>query len=188
MMNYDDSTTDRALVRLAQQGNLEAYDRLLSRYHYKVKQMVAFNISDSAQVNDLVQNILLKVFLALPEFKEDSKFSTWLYRIVQNTIKNHFRTSDLRVDSETLFAQEYEEHDDASPEYQLMDMEMNQILTEAILKLSDELRLSYSMYLFEQATYADIAKKMKCPLGTVRSRIHRARQLIRDYISALAIF
>lgn len=181
-MTKDTLYSDEHLVKLAQNGNTKAYNELFKRYHPKIQQMIYFYIHDRASVNDLEQEVLLKVFRHLHYFKEESQFSTWLYRIIQNTIKNHLRTMSLRLDSEAQFAKEQYSTTYRSPESQLMNRELGEQVESAISRLSEDLRLCYGMHIFEGKTYEDIAKKMHCPIGTVRSRIFRARKLMIDFV------
>ena len=116
-MKSQSISSDIKLVHLAQQGNVDAYEALLARYHPKIKQMIFFYVSDHAYVNDLVQEVLIKIFRNLNEFKNDCEFSTWMYRIIQNTIKNYFRALNLRLDSEAQFANEQTFAACSSPEH-----------------------------------------------------------------------
>jgi RNA polymerase sigma-70 factor (ECF subfamily) len=175
-------TDDIHLIRLAQDGDLNAYNRLLSKYHNKIRQIVIFYVGDDANTNDLVQEVLIKVYRYLNDFKEESEFSTWLYRITQNTVKNYFRSTSLRLDIETRFLNESSLEAYSSPEYQLINSELECLVSSAISQLSEDLRLCYGMHLFEGKTYEDIAHRMSCPIGTVRSRISRARKLVMTYI------
>lgn len=181
-MDIKTSYSDEQLVGLAQEGNINAYNMLLGRYHHKIQQVIYFYINDRANVNDLAQEVLFKVYRYLDYFKEESLFSTWLYKITQNTIKNYFRTVSLRLDSEAQFASEQYSSLGNSPEYLLINMEFGEQIEAAISRLSEELRICYGMHILEGQTYEDIAKKMHCPIGTVRSRIFRARKLLISYI------
>lgn len=183
VMDIQASCSDEQLVRLAQNGNINAYNTLLGRYHHKIQQIIYFYIHDQASVNDLAQDVLLKVYRYLDYFKEQSLFSTWLYKIIHNTIKNYFRAINQRIDSEKQYIND--EHYTAlgsSPEYALINSEFGEQIESAISRLSEDLRICYGMYLFEGYSYEDIAKKMHCPIGTVRSRIFRARKLLINYI------
>ncbi len=182
-MNIKPANSDEQLVRLAQDGDKKSYNLLLERYYYKILQMIQFNINDQANVNDLAQEVLLKVHRYLPYFKQKSKFSTWLYRITQNTIKNYYRTVSQRVDSELHFASEQNDSMIESPEHIIMNMEFNEKVVSAISKLSHDLRACYDMHTFDGQTYEEIAKRMHCPIGTVRSRIFRARKLLINSMS-----
>lgn len=181
-MNDKIGYSDEDLVNLAQQGDKEAYNLLFARYTNKIQQIIYFHINDRTYVNDLTQEVLLKVYRYLHYFKEKSQFSTWLYRITHNTIKNYYRSLSTRSDLEIELEdnQEYLAHQ--SPEYTLILIEFGEQLELAVSLLSDDLRLCYGMYLFDGQSYEAIAEKMACPIGTVRSRIFRARKLLMDSI------
>jgi RNA polymerase sigma-70 factor (ECF subfamily) len=183
-MNNNASYSDEDLVNLAQQGDMRAYNLLLARYNSKIQQIIYFHINDQAYVHDLAQEVLLKVYRYLHYFKEKSQFSTWLYRITQNTIKNHYRTTNLNTDLEKQLIDNQEHTVHPSPEYLLINIEFGEQVELAISMLSDDLRVCYAMHLFEGHTYEDIAKKMDCPIGTVRSRIFRARKLLMASIKS----
>lgn len=174
------SYSDEDLVVFAQQGDKEAYNLLLSRYNKKIVKIIDFQIQDRANVGDLAQEVLIKVYRHLHYFKEKSRFSTWLYRITQNTIKNHYRSISLRMDLETEYADNYYPSAQLSPEYLASNIEFGEQLELAIATLSDELRICYGMHVVDGTSYEDIAKKMDCPVGTVRSRIFRARKLLME--------
>ncbi|WP_115707309.1 sigma-70 family RNA polymerase sigma factor [Legionella sainthelensi] len=177
-MKKQTSYSDQDLVSLAQQGDMSAYNLLLSRYNNKIQQIINLHIQDRANVSDLVQEVLIKVYRYLQHFNEKSQFSTWLYRITQNTIKNHYRSASLRMDLEAEYADNYAPSVQLSPEYLLINIEFGEQLESAISTLSDELRICYGMHIIDGRSYEDIAKKMDCPIGTVRSRIFRARKLL----------
>ena len=177
-MNSQLSLSDGCLVRLAQDGDAAAYNSLLQRYDHKIRQIIYFNVSDQANVSDITQEVFLKIVRHLSDFKEESKFSTWLYRIIQNTIKNYFRALSLRIDSEAEFAKEQFVALGASPEKLIMDAEFGALVEAALAQLSEELRLCYGLHIFEGHTYDAIAQRMHCPIGTVRSRIFRARKMV----------
>ena len=130
-MNSQLSLSDGCLVRLAQDGDASACNGILQRYDHKIRQIIYFNVSDHANVSDLTQEVFLKIFRHLSDFKEESEFSTWLYRIVQNTIKNYFRALSLRADSEAEFAKEQSLTLCASPEKQIMDAEFGALVESA---------------------------------------------------------
>lgn len=178
--------TDQSLVQLATKGSQKAYNLLLERYHQKIRQIICAYTHDSSSANDLAQEVLIKVFEHLHEFKQDSAFSTWLYRITQNTIKNHMRAVHIRTDSEARFAQEQKTSSANSPEYELIGLELGELLDLAVSQLSEELRDCYASYVVEGNTYEDIATQMHCPIGTVRSRIFRARKLVHEFINTHA--
>ncbi|KTC93299.1 sigma-70 family RNA polymerase sigma factor [Legionella cincinnatiensis] len=181
-MKKQTSYSDEDLVNLAQQGDKDAYNLLLSRYNNKIQQIINLHIQDRANVNDLVQEVLIKVYRYLQHFNEKSQFSTWLYRITKNTIKNHYRAANLRMDLEAEYADNYVPSAQLSPEYLLINIEFGEQLELAISTLSEELRICYGMHIIDGRSYEDIAKKMDCPVGTVRSRIFRARKLLMQSI------
>lgn len=184
-MNNKTSYSDEDLVDLAQRGSKDAYNLLFARYNNKIQQIIYFHINDQSHVNDITQEVLIKVYRYLHYFKEKSQFSTWLYRITQNTIKNHYRSVSLRLDSESKFADDQDYFTHQSPEYVLINIEFGEQIELAISMLSEELRVCYGMHIFDGQTYKDIAKKMDCPVGTVRSRIFRARKLLMASIGNL---
>ncbi|KTD41401.1 sigma-70 family RNA polymerase sigma factor [Legionella parisiensis] len=181
-MNKETSYSDEDLINLARQGEMEAYNLLFSRYNNKIQQIIYLHIQDRANVSDLAQEVLIKVYRYLHYFKKKSQFSTWLYRITQNTIKNHYRAANLRMDMEAEYADNYYPSVQLSPEYLLINIEFGEQLESILSTLSEELRLCYGMYILDGKSYEDIAKKMDCPVGTVRSRIFRARKLIMESI------
>ncbi|MBL7478833.1 sigma-70 family RNA polymerase sigma factor [Legionella bononiensis] len=181
-MNRDGSDTDEYLVELARDGNSVAYNKLLERYDHKVQRIIYFYINDQAYAKDLTQEVLLKVYRNLHFFKEKSQFSTWLYKITQNTIKNYYRSISLRLESEAHFVDEQYSSFYNSPEHQLINMEFTDQIESAISRLSEELRLCYGMHIFEGRTYENIAQELHCPIGTVRSRIYRARKLVTHFV------
>ena len=158
-MDIKTSYSDEKLVRLAQKGNINAYNILLERYYHKIQQIIYFYTNDRTNVNDLAQEVLLKVYRYLDYFKEESLFSTWLYKITQNTVKNYFRVISQRLDSEAQFATEQSSVAGNSPEHLLISMEFGEQIESAISKLSEELRACYGMHILEGFTYEDIAKK-----------------------------
>lgn len=181
-MDIKTSYSDEQLVRLAQKGNVNAYNILLARYNHKIQQFIYFYINDRTHVNDLAQEVLLKVYRYLGYFKEESLFSTWLYKITHNTIKNYYRMVSQRMYSEAQYISEQYNPLCLSPEYALINMEFGQQVESAIARLSADLRACYGMHILEGYSYEDIARKMRCPIGTVRSRIFRARKLLINYM------
>ncbi|MCL5271900.1 MAG: sigma-70 family RNA polymerase sigma factor [Gammaproteobacteria bacterium] len=182
-MNKETSYSDKYLIELARNGNELAYNRLLERYNHKVQKIIAFYVNDRSYAKDLAQEVLLKVYRYLRYFKEESQFSTWLNKIIQNTIKNYYRSKTLQIDSEAHFVAEQNLTYNNSPEHQLINTEFSIQIENAISRLSEELKLCYGLHVFEGQRYEDIAKKLDCPIGTVRSRIYRARKLVTHFIA-----
>lgn len=185
-MNKETSYSDEDLINLARHGDMEAYNLLLSRYHTKIQQIIHLHIQDRANASDLAQEVLIKVYRYLHYFKDKSQFSTWLYRITQNTIKNYFRSANMRMDLEAEYADNYSPSVQLSPEYLLINIEFGERLEAVLSKLSEELRLCYGMHILDGQSYEYIAKKMDCPIGTVRSRIFRARKLVMASMGQIA--
>lgn len=172
--------SDIDLVRLAQRGDQKAYQVLIKRYYNKINQMIYYSIQDRHIVNDLTQEVFLKIIRFIHHYKEESHFYTWVYRITQNTIKNYFRSLQNQANYELDLNYCRETHH--SPEMNIINMELNEHLERNLDKLSLELRESLAMFQFEGKSYEVIAKEMACPVGTVRSRIFRARKILMDSI------
>lgn len=177
-MNKNASYSDEYWVHLAKEGNTNAYTELFNRYHTKIYQIISYYINDNANAFDLTQEVLLKVYRYLPYFNQNSLFSTWVFRITQNTLKNYYRSCDSRLDSECEFANNCTADRSDSPENLLISMEFYEQMQLAFLNLTEELRTSFGMHILEGHTYEHIAETMSCPIGTIRSRIFRARKLL----------
>lgn len=175
--------SDEWLVSQAQADDRNAYNTLLERYHSKVLQIIYFNVIDKAIVHDLTQEVLLKVHRYLPYFKQESKFSTWLYQITHNVIKNHYRTVSKRLESESQYVSEQNDTHTESPEDWVINLELEEKVESAVSELSDDMRDCYGKHTFEGQTYEEISKELNCPIGTVRSRIFRARKQLMNSIS-----
>jgi RNA polymerase sigma-70 factor (ECF subfamily) len=184
--------TDKELVRRVQKGDRRAFDLLFSRYQFKIQNLVARYLRDPEDVQDVTQEAFIKAFRALPRFRGESAFYTWLYRIAINTAKNHIVARGRRppgVDVEVEEA-EYFDGGDAlrdleNPEASMARDELSAAIDEAIAALPDDLRSAVTLREFDGLTYEQIAEIMECPVGTVRSRIFRAREAIDKRISPL---
>jgi len=183
--------SDIALIKLAQQGDHGACASLLSRYQKRTESIIAHYTDDYALVNDLRQEVFIKIFNNLNGFKQNSSFYTWLYRVTKNTVHNHFRCNSSKlktidVDFINLEKSRYHSNgfisDNANPEDVFLSNELLGVINEAYAQLSAELRLCLSMREFDGLSYEEIAKKINCPIGTVRSRIHRARLILNQAI------
>lgn len=184
--------TDKELVRRVQKGDRRAFDLLFSRYQHKIVNLVGRYLRDSEDVQDVVQEAFIKAFKALPRFRGDSAFYTWLYRIAINTAKNHIVARSRRppgVDVEIEDAEHFDGADalrDAeNPEAELAKDQLSAAIDAAIADLPDDLRSAVTLREFDGLTYEQIAEIMECPVGTVRSRIFRAREAIDKRISPL---
>lgn len=181
---------DLALVRRVQQGDKRAYNLLVSKYQQKILRLVSRFIRDSMECEDITQEAFIKAYRALPNFRGDSAFYTWLYRIAVNTAKNHLVSSGRRPPSQDLDAEEAD-HSVAgvnfvnlnTPESALMNAELLSVIRDTIASLPDSLREAIVYREFDGLSYEEIAEVMDCPIGTVRSRIFRARETLEDAMS-----
>jgi RNA polymerase sigma-70 factor (ECF subfamily) len=187
-----DKNPDKVLVRRAQQGEKQAFDLLVLKYQHRLIKLISRYIRDSAEVYDVAQESFLKAYRALPNFRGDSAFYTWLYRIAINTAKNHLvsqsrRPPDSDVDSSD--AEQFDGESDlkeyATPERMLLKEEIERTVIEAIDELPPDLRTAITLRELEGMTYEEIAQTMECPIGTVRSRIFRAREAINKRLGPL---
>lgn len=182
--------TDQQLVKRAQKGDTRAFDLLVLKYQGRIAALVSRYVSDSAEVEDVTQEAFIKAFRALPKFRGDSAFYTWLYRIASNAAKNYLvakgrrPTADADVDDAEYFDEGDALRDAESPESQLMGDELAQVVHDALERLPDELRTALTLREFEGLSYEEIAEVMECPVGTVRSRIFRARDAVDARVKA----
>ncbi len=187
-----DKNPDKVLVRRVQQGEKEAFDLLVLKYQHRLIKLISRYIRDSAEVYDVAQESFLKAYRALPNFRGDSAFYTWLYRIAINTAKNHLvsqsrRPPDSDVDSSEAeqFDGESELKEYATPERMLLKEEIERTVIDAIEQLPPDLRTAITLRELEGMSYEEIAQTMDCPIGTVRSRIFRAREAINKRLEPL---
>ncbi len=170
-----DKNPDKVLVRRVQQGEKEAFDLLVLKYQHRLIKLISRYIRDSAEVYDVAQESFLKAYRALPNFRGDSAFYTWLYRIAINTAKNHLvsqsrRPPDSDVDSSEAeqFDGESELKEYATPERMLLKEEIERTVIDAIEQLPPDLRTAITLRELEGMSYEEIAQTMDCPIGTVR--------------------
>ncbi len=183
--------TDQQLVEKVQAGDKSAFDLLVLKYQAKILALVARYVQDSHEVQDVTQEAFIKAYRALPRFRGDAAFYTWLYRIAINTAKNHLVSRGRRPpgnDVEIEDAEYYETggalRDQENPENQLFRAELEKVVNTAIKELPDDLRAAVTLREFDGLSYEDIADIMDCPVGTVRSRIFRAREAIDIRVQA----
>jgi RNA polymerase sigma-70 factor (ECF subfamily) len=176
---------DQALVERAQQGDRRAFDMLVLKYQQKVAGLIARYIRDSAEVMDVTQDAFLKAYRALPGFRGDSAFYTWIYRIAINTVKNHLVAQGRRPPGDDVDAEVAEQMDfgvrlreTATPERELLTDEIAATVQAALDGLPEDLRTAIVLRELDGLSYEEIATAMDCPIGTVRSRIFRAREAI----------
>jgi RNA polymerase sigma-70 factor (ECF subfamily) len=188
-----DREIDRQLVERAQQGDKKAFGLLVDKYQRKLARLLSRFIRDPAEVEDVTQEAFIKAYRALPAFRGDSAFYTWLYRIGINTAKNYLmalgRRAPTSTEVEAEDAEGFEEgeqlRDINTPESLLLSKEIAETVNATIEKLPEELRKAIQMREIEGMSYEDIAQAMDCPIGTVRSRIFRAREAIAEQLRPL---
>ncbi|MEA3410313.1 MAG: RNA polymerase sigma factor RpoE [Pseudomonadota bacterium] len=187
-----DKSNDQMLVERVQRGDTTAYDVLVLKYQHKIIKLVSRYVHDPEAAQDVSQEAFLKAYRGLRSFRGDSAFYTWLYRISINTAKNYLvqqsrRSPDLEVDPQEA---EYYEGSSAlkendTPERHLLTEEIERTVYRAIRELPDDLKTAITLRELEGMSYEQIAEAMDCPIGTVRSRIFRAREAIDRVIKPL---
>src|SRR5215468_4470572 len=188
-----DREIDQKLVERAQRGDKHAFELLVAKYQRKLARLLSRFIRNPAEVDDVAQDAFIKAYRALPSFRGDSAFYTWLYRIGINTAKNYLVSMGRRAPTVTDFdAEEAETFDDGdqlrdinTPESMLMSKQVAETVNEAMESLPDELRTAIQLREIEGLSYEEIATIMNCPIGTVRSRIFRAREAIAAELKPL---
>jgi RNA polymerase sigma-70 factor, ECF subfamily len=184
---------DQLLVDRAQHGDKKAFELLVVKYQRKLMRLISRLIRDQAEAEDVVQEAFIKAYRALPQFRGDSAFYTWLYRIGINTAKNYLVTQGRRAPTSTeADVEEAETFDDGdqlrdinTPESMLATKQIAETVNLAMEVLPDELRMAITLREIEGLSYEDIAEAMHCPIGTVRSRIFRAREAIAEKLRPL---
>jgi RNA polymerase sigma-70 factor (ECF subfamily) len=184
---------DQQLVERAQRGDKRAVELLVEKYQRKLARLLSRLIRDPGEVEDVTQEAFIKAYRALPSFRGDSAFYTWLYRIGINTAKNYLVAMGRRAPTSTeMEAEEAEGHESGellrdinTPESLLLTKEIGNTVNSAIEALPEELRSAIQLRELEGMSYEEIAKLMDCPIGTVRSRIFRAREAIAERLKPL---
>ena len=184
---------DRELVARAQKGDKRAFELLVEKYQRKLARLLSRFVRDPSEVEDVTQEAFIKAYRALPAFRGDSAFYTWLYRIGINTAKNYLMALGRRAPTSTEIeaeeAEGYEEADQLrdinTPESVLLSNEIGATVNATIAELPEELRTAIQLREIEGMSYEDIARIMDCPIGTVRSRIFRAREAIAERLRPL---
>lgn len=193
----DNPQTDQQLVSRVQKGDRRAFDLLVIKYQPKILSLIGRFVYDQSECQDVAQEAFIKAYRALPNFRGDSQFYTWLYRIAVNTAKNYLVSRGRKTptrgidpeDAETLY-QDAAFQDSATPERLLQRDRLKEVVFTAIADLPEELRIAVSLREMDGMSYEEIAEVMDCPIGTVRSRIFRAREAIekkmQPYLEASA--
>lgn len=188
-----DRETDQLLVERVQRGDKEAFGLLVTKYQRKLNRLLSRLIRDPAEVEDVAQETFIKAYRALGSFRGDSAFYTWLYRIGINTAKNYLVSQSRRAPTSTGFdstdAETFDEGDQLrdinTPERLMMTRQIAETVDEAMAALPEELRTAIVLRELEGMSYEEIANIMDCPIGTVRSRIFRAREAISERLRPL---
>lgn len=176
---------DQQLVKRVQNGDKRAFDLLVLKYQHRILGLVVRFVRDPHEAQDVTQEAFIKAYRALPKFRGDSAFYTWLYRIAINTAKNHLVSRGRRPPNSDVDSSDAEFYDGnhglkdmASPERLMLRDEIDAAVHESIQQLPENLRYALTLREFEGLSYEDIATVMECPVGTVRSRIFRAREAV----------
>jgi len=188
-----DREIDQQLVERAQRGDKRAFELLVVKYQRKLARLLSRFIRDAGEIEDVTQEAFIKAYRALPSFRGDSAFYTWLYRIGINTAKNYLVAMGRRAPTSTEFDSEDAEtfadgdqlRDVNTPEAELLSKEIAQTVNDTMQQLPEELRTAITLREIEGLSYEDIAVFMNCPIGTVRSRIFRAREAIAEKLRPL---
>ncbi|MEC8471470.1 MAG: RNA polymerase sigma factor RpoE [Pseudomonadota bacterium] len=191
-MSGVEESTDQQLVDQVMAGNKNAFNLLVMRYQHRVAALIARFVKDPREVEDVAQEAFLKAYRALPLFRGDSAFYTWLYRIAVNTAKNYLVARSRRPPAQDLEIDEVEPTETGSvlreiesPEGSLSTSELKVAIEAVLDSLPEELKTAFILREFSGLSYEDIAEVMDCPVGTVRSRIFRAREAIDRKITEL---
>jgi RNA polymerase sigma-70 factor (ECF subfamily) len=177
---------DAALVRRAQQGDKQAFNLLVLKYQLKLEKVIARYVRDPHEVFDLTQETFIKAYRALEQFRGTSSFYTWIYRIAVNTAKNYLIALTRRPPDKDIDAQvDIELRSEVNPEQLLLRDEIERTVFQVINTLPLDLRVAIILRELEGLSYDEIADIMRCPLGTVRSRIFRAREVIDHHVQPL---
>jgi RNA polymerase sigma-70 factor (ECF subfamily) len=188
-----DREVDQQLVERAQRGEKRAFELLVIKYQRKLERLLSRIIRDPGEIEDVAQEAFVKAYRALPNFRGDSAFYTWLYRIGINTAKNYLIAQGRRAPTSTEYDNdEAEGFEDAAglrdintPENELMSKQIGKTVNDAIDALPEELRTAITLREIDGLSYEEIAKIMECPIGTVRSRIFRAREAVAEKLRPL---
>lgn len=191
--NLQKASSDEALVKRVQQGDVNAYNILVIKYQHKVAQIISKFVGNSADVNDVAQEAFIKAYKAINNFRGESSFYTWLYRIVVNSAKTYLESNSKRKNHIDVDSEEFQSIDaqgvltsKESPDKIIESQELQQVILSAMKELPEELRQAIMLREVEGMSYEDMADLLQIPIGTVRSRIFRARQFIEERMSKFA--
>jgi len=192
MAQMSEQNVDQQLVERVQRGDKNAFNLLVTKYQHKVANLVSRYVKNHADVPDIVQEAFIKAYRALPNFRGDSAFYTWLYRIAVNCAKNQLVSSgrkppgsDIEIEDAEVYDSGEALRENASPEKLLLTQEIKKVIFSTIEQLPEDLRTAINLRELEGLSYEEIATIMECPVGTVRSRIFRARDAVDKKIRPL---
>ncbi|MBU2985925.1 RNA polymerase sigma factor RpoE [Saccharophagus degradans] len=184
--------SDHQLVLRVQKGDKRAFDMLVIKYQHKILSIISRYIKDNAEIHDVAQEAFIKAYRAIGNFRGDSAFYTWIYRIAINTAKNYLvsrgrrpPSSDVDVEDAEFYSGSDSLKDVDTPENHAMRDQLEAVVNNAIKSLPEDLRTAVTLREMEGLSYEEIAEVMSCPVGTVRSRIFRAREAIDKEIAPL---
>ncbi|NYZ63096.1 RNA polymerase sigma factor RpoE [Luteimonas deserti] len=176
---------DEELVRRVQRGDTAAFDLLVRKHQHRIAALIGRYVADWSEVQDVAQETFIRAYRAIGSFRGDAQFYTWLHRIAVNTAKNHLvahnrrpPTDDVDIDDAEQFEGGMRLRDSDTPERELMRQQLEQTVVRAVEALPEELRVAINLREVDGLSYEEIAERMGCPIGTVRSRIFRARDAI----------
>lgn len=188
-----DREADQVLVEQVQRGDKRAFELLVAKYQRKIFRLLSRLIRDAAEIEDVAQEAFIKAYRALPNFRGESAFYTWLYRIAINTAKNYLvaqgrrapTTTETEIDEAENFDEGDQLRDVNTPDSMLLSKQVGEAVNRAIERLPEDLRTAIVLRELEGLSYEEIAETMNCPIGTVRSRIFRAREAIAEELRPL---
>ncbi|GAB3742960.1 RNA polymerase sigma factor RpoE [Lysobacter olei] len=183
---------DQELVRRVQRGDSTAFDALVRKYQHRIVGLIGRYVSDWSECQDVAQDVFMRAYRALPNFRGDAQFYTWLHRIAVNTAKNHLVAQNRRPPTDDIDATDAEQfdvgmrlRDTDTPEHELLRQEIERTVMHAVESLPEDLKVAITLREVDGLSYDEIAQRMGCPIGTVRSRIFRARDAIDAQLKPL---
>lgn len=190
--SVDSQRLDNELVARVQRGDMAAFDLLVRKYQHRIAALIGRYVSDWSECQDIAQETFMRAFRAIGNFRGDAQFYTWLHRIAVNTAKNHLVSHNRRPPTDDIDVADAEQYDSGirlrdtdTPERELMREQMERTVVKAVEALPEELRVAITLREVEGLSYEEIAQRMDCPIGTVRSRIFRAREAIDNELRPL---
>ncbi|MCD9031081.1 RNA polymerase sigma factor RpoE [Luteimonas sp. Y-2-2-4F] len=192
MADNDTEQLDQELVRRVQRGDGAAFDLLVRKYQHRIAALIGRYVADWSECQDVAQETFIRAYRAIGNFRGDAQFYTWLHRIAVNTAKNHLVAHNRRPPTDDIDVADAEQFDSGvrlrdtdTPEREMMRQQMEQTVMRAVEALPEELRVAITLREVDGLSYEDIARRMDCPIGTVRSRIFRAREAIDQELKPL---